>query len=162
MDLHHRQRLQWIFIIGSDFISSASSSSQLYFIIFVFVSVAHQVAQHTTTMATSGIISYADLCRTLHSIVRWCRAKSLLPVSRDCECGCSCRVAKRPRYPEGECFRCPRKGCQKQISFRTGTFFENSNLPLEKILRIVHMWSTVTPLNKMRKELDVSCKNHVL
>jgi hypothetical protein len=116
-------------------------------------------------MATSGLISYADLCRTLHSIdatVRWCRAKSLLPVARDCECGCDCRVVRRPRYPEGECFRCPRKGCQKLISFRTGTFFENSNLPLEKIIRIIHMWSTVTPLNRMRKELDVSCNTCVL
>ena len=113
---------------------------------------------HIFIMASSAVMTYADICRVLNSTqssVRWCRAKSLLPTSHDCECGCDCRIVRRPRYPEGECFRCPRKGCQKVSSFRTGTFFENSNLPLEKIIRLIHLWSTVTPLNKMKKELDV-------
>ena len=98
----------------------------------------------------------------INATVRWCRAKSLLPVAHDCERGCDCRVVRRARYSEGECFHCPWKGCQKLMSFRTDTFCENSNLPLEKIIRIIHMWSTVTPLNKMRKEVDVSCNTHVL
>ena len=95
---------------------------------FSILSYLHfQVDQHTT-MASSAIISYADLSGTLHSIdttVRWCRAKSLLPVFRDWGCGCSCRVTKHPRYAEGECFRCPSKVCQKQIilSFCIDTFF---------------------------------------
>ena len=124
----------------------------------------HRLSGSTTIMATSASTSYADICRTLNSTtatVRWCRAKSLLPTTRDGACGCSCRIVSRQNYPEGECFRCPRKGCQKVTSFRTGTFFENSNLPLEKILRLLYLWSTLTPLNKIKKELDVSCNTYM-
>ena len=82
-------------------------------------------------------ITYGDLCRQLSTTkdtVRWCQEKKLLPSVRVCACGQQCRIVKRPSYPEGECFRCPRKGCQKVTSFRTGTVFENSNLPLEKLI----------------------------
>ena len=63
---------------------------------------------------------------------------------------------KRSRYPEGICFRCPRKGCQKVTSLCTGAFFENSNLQLETIIRMLHLWSTMTPLKKVREELQIS------
>ena len=38
------------------------------------------------------------------------------------------------------------------VFFRTGTFFENSSLPLEKIVRLIYLLSTITPLHKMAKE----------
>ena len=63
---------------------------------------------------------------------------------------------KRPRYPDGVCWRCPRKGCQKLYSLRHNSYFSNSKLSLEKILRIVHMWSTKTPLGDMMKELKIA------
>ena len=72
-------------------------------------------------------ITYGDLCRQLASTastVQWCRQKKLLPSQHTCLCGAECRVVRRKRYPEGECFRCPRKGCQKVVSFRTGTFLK--------------------------------------
>ncbi len=53
-------------------------------------------------------------------------------------------------------WRCPRKGCQKIVSIRDGSFFSNSNLPIIKILRILHLWSTKTSLGDMMKEVDVS------
>ena len=102
--------------------------------------------------------SYGDLCRQLSSLeatVQWCREKKLLPTERMCVCGRDCRIVKRGSFLEGECFRCPRKGCQKVVSFRKGTFFENSKIPLEKIVRLLHLWSTVTPLQVMAKELEV-------
>ena len=102
--------------------------------------------RNSSTMAQGPVlafsISYADLCRTLNSVeatVRWCQEKRLLPTERECVCGTECRIVKRSRYPEGICFRCPRKGCQKVTSLRTGTFFENSNLPLETIIRMLHL-----------------------
>ena len=106
--------------------------------------------------------TYADLCRKCHSTtatVSWCRAQLLLPEEHECVCGADCRLVRRPRYPEGECFRCPRKGCQKVTSFRTGTFFENSSLSLEKIIRIIYLWAVLTPLIKMKSEVDVSIYN---
>ena len=56
----------------------------------------------------------------------------------------------------------PTEGLAKAYVISHRYLFENSNLPLEKIIRIIHMWSTVTPLDKMRKELDVSCNTRVL
>ena len=70
-------------------------------------------------------------------------------------CGTDMRIVNRAKYPEGRSFRCPRKGCQKQVSLRKGSFFENSNIELEKILRLMHLWSTKTPLKQMREELEV-------
>ena len=103
-------------------------------------------------------ITYGDLCHQLNSIddaVRWCQQKGLLPKMKVCVCGQQCRIVNRQSYPEKKAFRCPRKGCQKVVSLRTGTFFENSNLPLEKVLRMLHLWSTTTPLINMRMELEV-------
>ena len=58
-------------------------------------------------------------------------------------------------------WRCPRKGCRREVSLRKDTFFEGSHLEIEKILRILHLWSTKTPLNKMRVEVEVSTKTAV-
>ena len=49
-----------------------------------------------------------------------------------------------------------KEGCQKIVSIRTNTSFSNSNLSISKILRILHLWSTKTPLGDMLKEVDVS------
>ena len=74
---------------------------------------------HTMAQAQLPVFSttYGDLCRQLASTastVQWCRQKKLLPSHHMCVCGAECRVVRRQRYPEGECFRCPRKGCQKR------------------------------------------------
>ena len=44
--------------------------------------------------------------------------------------------------PESFSWRYPRKGCQKVVSLRHGSFFHNSKLPIENILRLIHLWST--------------------
>lgn len=64
-------------------------------------------------------------------------------------------------HADGVAWRCPRKGCQKVVSIRNDTFFSNSNLPISKILRILHLWSTKTSLGDMLKEVDVSGVMHV-
>ena len=57
---------------------------------------------------------------------------------------------------EGVLWRCPMKGCRREVSLRKDTFFEGSHLEIEKILRILNLWSTKTPLNKMRVEVEIS------
>ena len=82
-------------------------------------------------------------------------------------------VERRKAGKEGAMWRCPRRGCRKEVSLRKGTFFEGisfddlcvmyyifilavgSNLEIKKILRILHLWSTKTPLNKMMAEVEV-------
>ena len=63
---------------------------------------------------------------------------------------------KRARYPEGLCWRCPRKGCQKVYSLRHGSYFSGAKIPIEKALQLLHLWSTKTPLGAMMKELRVA------
>ena len=41
------------------------------------------------------------------------------------------------------------------VSIRDSSFFSNSNLPLSKVIRILHLWSTKTSLGDMMKEVGV-------
>ena len=82
-------------------------------------------------------------------------------------------LADRGSGPEGLGWHCLRKRCQKEVSLRVGTFFEGrcvfvicrvlaivtlsgSHLEISTILRIIHLWSTKTPVGKMTSELSVS------
>ncbi|KAL5488552.1 hypothetical protein EMCRGX_G017506 [Ephydatia muelleri] len=66
---------------------------------------------------------------------------------------------------EGSCYgvtcRCPRKGCRKELALRGGTFFEGSHLSLLSILRIIHLWSTKTPVAKTISEFEVTDQSAV-
>ena len=70
-------------------------------------------------------------------------------------------------------WRCPRKGCRPEVALRSGTYFEGSfhmkmqflypgllsiagsKLGIEKIMRMVYLWSVKTPLGKMKEEMEV-------
>ena len=89
----------------------------------------------------------------------------------------------KPKRMLGWCvtWRCPRKGCQKELSLRGGNFFERylfdcticlwcssflgSHLSLSIILRIIHLWSTKTPVGKTMTEVEVhlwsTCMNYI-
>ena len=107
-------------------------------------------------------VSYWDLglqLKDIDSTIAWCRRQGLLADNKDCPtCGTSCRQVKRARYSEGYAWRCPKKGCQKVVSLRDGSFFSNSSLSISMILRVIHLWSSKTPLNSMMKETKVCNK----
>ena len=111
------------------------------------------------------VVSYWDLAQALTDIpttIRWCRDRQLLAAEMVCEsCGKECREVKRPRYPEGVCWRCPRKGCQKLFSLRHNSCFSNSKLSVEMILRLLHNWSTRTPLGDVIKEVKIGSESVV-
>ena len=110
--------------------------------------------------AQQEVISYWDLAKALTDIpaaICWCRDRKLLATEMACEaCGRECREVKRPRYPDGVCWRCPRKGCQKEYSLRHNSYFSNSKLSLENTLRILHNSSTKTPLGDMMQEMKIA------
>ncbi|KAL5475438.1 hypothetical protein EMCRGX_G025255 [Ephydatia muelleri] len=56
-------------------------------------------------------------------------------------------LVQRKGCPECMAWRCPRKGCRKVSPLRKGSFFEGSHLPIEVILRLIHMWSVKTPIS---------------
>eukprot|EP00731_Ephydatia_muelleri_P039177 Em1181g1a len=64
-------------------------------------------------------------------------------------------LVKRKSIPEERGWRCPRKGCLKEVALRKGTFFEGSHLEILQILRLLHLWSTKTPVGKAQDELKV-------
>ena len=64
------------------------------------------------------------------------------------------RLVKR-KSPEGQGWRCPRKACRKEVTLCKNTFFAGSHLQLELILRLIHLWSSKTPVGKAIKELKV-------
>ena len=86
------------------------------------------------------VLSYWDLAKALTDIpaaIRWCRDRKLLATEMACEaCGRECREVKRPQYPDGVCWRCPRKGCQKEYSLRNNSYFSNSKLSLSLSLTV--------------------------
>ena len=87
-------------------------------------------------------------------------AKIVFTATKKCARGMNL-VEREKAGKEGVLWRCPRKGCRREVSLRKDTFFEGSHLEIEKILRILHLWSTKTPLNKMRVEVEVSTKTAV-
>ena len=112
-----------------------------------------QVAQAPHLPTASATIMYSDLCRELIDVeatIRWCQSRKLLAEKKDCVCGRD--LVKRKTTPEMRCWRCPRKACRKEVSLRDGTFFAKSHLEIERIIRLIHLWSTRTSLGRMMKE----------
>ena len=64
-----------------------------------------------------------------------------------------------------------RKGCRQEVALHSGTFFEGTfrwlsvyavpficcrkSIGIEKIMRMVYLWSVKTPLGKMKEEIEV-------
>ena len=127
-----------------------------------------------------GPLSYGDLCVAEsdgRSAVHWCQRHKLLPTSKNCpRCARSMNLVERigrGSGPEGFTWRCPRKSCQKEVSLRSGTFFEgtvsffyacklilvhateNRQSPNSTILRIIHLWSSNKKLTMPSIHADI-------
>ena len=124
-----------------------------------------------------GNLSYGDLCVAVsngRSAVHWCQRHHLIPNSKQCpRCGRYMNLADRGSGPEGLAWRCPRKGCRKEVSIvlehflkvkvkKYKIFSDNhdyiqvSHLEIATILRIIHLWCMKTAVGKMAAELSVS------
>ena len=118
-----------------------------------------KMAQEQITSRLDVEMTYCDLCRklsTTEDVIQWCRQTGLLRTSLECpRCGCDCREVPRAGYPEKLAFRCPRKGCQKVMSLRHGSFFSNSKLAIELILSLILLWINNTTVSKAASELQI-------
>ena len=89
-----------------------------------------EMAQQVPRLFTYPFIeplTYFELCRELpdhDSTIRWCQTMKLLPSSKTCSCGRAMNLVKRKSSPEERGWRCPRKGCLKEVALRKGMFFE--------------------------------------
>ena len=89
-----------------------------------------EMAQHVPRGFAYPLIeplTYFELCRELvdhDSTIRWCQMMKLLPSSKTCSCGRAMNLVKRKSSPEERGWRCPRKGCLKEVALRKGTILK--------------------------------------
>lgn len=122
---------------------SKTNSSRLTSLITSTIQFTLQFISHCITMAIAASTSYEDICRILNSTqltVRWCRTKSLLPTSRDCACGCDCRIVTCPRYPEGEFFKEGTRTKWYHLLASLTWTVETFSSGVGDFIRIIHAW----------------------
>jgi hypothetical protein len=62
---------------------------------------------------------------------------------------------------DGFVWRCSNKACHKKNSIRTGSWFENHRLTLEKVLLITYFWVYTASESFVRHELDIASQTIV-
>ena len=89
------------------------------------------------------------------SLVAWLRARGLLARTQDCSsCNTPMREGSRRDVTDGRVWRCPQ--CKTTKSFRDGSFFAKSRMPLQKWLFLLHFWMREYPVKKAAEEAKVN------
>ena len=96
------------------------------------------------------------------AIIAWCREFGLLATRMDCpRCGHHCNEQQAPDRIDGITWRCMEKNCKRRVNIRHGSFFEQSKLPLWKVIGATFIWSSNAGRSRgpaqdvVRNELDV-------
>ena len=108
-------------------------------------------------------ISVADLSirvtRNERRAVQWLRFNRLLYSDLICEnCGTEMNETVANKNKDGRLWRCPRKGCQKRVSIRKDSFFEQSQLRMGMIIRLIFYWAWQFSIKFSVTDLKVSEK----
>ena len=127
----HLKKSFWITLLGAAVFQSCHLSTYRLLVIKRIVIMWICIPAR---MARPGVIPYADplihpvtyfnLSRELMdhaATIRWCQTMKLVSASKLCSCGRGC-TWRRHNNPEGMGWRCPRKGCRKEVTLRKGTF----------------------------------------
>ena len=101
----------------------------------------------------------------------------LLASYRQCsQCSSDMKLAETTRVNDGYMWRCTNKRCRTWLSIRSGSFFEESNIPLSNWLHVMYLWaiqltgSKISRLTGLSKptviralgELRTLCSNKIL
>ena len=101
----------------------------------------------------------------------------LLASYRQCsQCSSDMKLAETTRVNDGYMWRCTNKRCRTWMSIRSGSFFEESNIPLSNWLHVMYLWaiqltgSKISRLTGFSKptviralgELRTICSNKIL
>ena len=66
----------------------------------------------------------------------------LLASYRQCsQCSSDMKLAETTRVNDGYMWRCTNKRCRTWMSIRSGSFFEESNIPLSNWLHVMYLWA---------------------
>ena len=155
------------------------SQRQLHNQILVFpTTTSYTVLEQETPMATPAPLSFEpqlapitfpvigelklkEVFRTItidtDTCIDWLRDNGLLAHGMRCKCGTIMRIGSFAGISEGKGWRCPEKGCKKFASFRVGSFFEGSNLPLTELVEFLYFWAeNLQTTSFLKKNLDWS------
>ena len=99
-------------------------------------------------------------------LIKWSQEKGVIgDFGGDCKhCGeGKITLKKDSSYGrEGYVWRCTIKQCGYKISVRAGSWFENSNLTLQQVLKLTYYWVYKTRQDTVRRELKINCEETVV
>ena len=59
---------------------------------------------------------------------------------------------------DGYIWRCTKKECGYKISVRAGSWFENSNLSLQQVVKLTYYWVYKARQDRVRCKLKINCE----
>ena len=86
------------------------------------------------------------LVESLHSngLKEWLKTQNLLFDFSDTKCNCGGNFSllkDNSASVDKEIWRCQNRQCRKKLSIRTGSFFSQSHLTLDTIVKIIYFWA---------------------
>ena len=110
------------------------------------------LGSHSESVMDS-IVSLLPIWEDRDRVIQWWDDHRLLPSHVSCSaCQSPTLFVSSPRG-DGWVWRCRRRGCQKRVSVRAGTIFENSKVPISKILQLLYWWAKDMPVNRVAEEV---------
>ena len=93
-------------------------------------------------------------------MIEFLQDRGLLASNMNCEkCQTLMKMTNRPAMKSDKCaWRCPKKTCRAYTSIRRGSWFHGMKVPIQKVIWIIHEWSTHTPLTVAAKKTGVSAQ----
>lgn len=107
-------------------------------------------------VADSRLVDLLPIWEDNDRCLMWCQELGLVPSEVVCDACHSPTVLLNHSCADNWTWRCPKRGCQKRISLRRGTIFENSKLSISKALQLLYWWSRELPVVQAAHEVGVS------
>ena len=90
-------------------------------------------------------------------VIEWLANYRLIANEQECrKCHFPMSIKMNKNLTDGFLWECVDQKCRARITLRHGSFFSNSHLPLWKIVRLIHLWSSDTSRITIMFELDIS------
>lgn len=92
-------------------------------------------------------------------IIPFLQEKELIPRSIECLCRNEMTIQLYNRCLDGFIFRYAR--CKKTRSIKDGRFFKNTSISISKIMQLIFLWITETPVSSASTLIAVSNKTAI-
>uniref|UniRef100_A0A5S6Q4W8 ISXO2-like transposase domain-containing protein n=1 Tax=Trichuris muris TaxID=70415 RepID=A0A5S6Q4W8_TRIMR len=111
------------------------------------------------SQSTSHVI-YAELtcmCSDERSAIAFLQEQGVLHRERTCSCGTPMVLSTTDGRASR--WRCNKKACKKELSFRTGTWLEGTKAPAHIVIWFIYLWvHGKTSIKELKRELHMNHK----